>query len=93
MRSVFHLDHHCRAHLDLLRRIPRVKLVDPLLGIALHPCILEVNLATARWWRCLELQRCDNEQCLAALETRPYIKVGQLWQLWHIFEIFCIYYN
>ena len=52
-----------------------------------------------------KLQRCDNEQCLAALETRPYLKerkvrkVGQVGQvrkvrqLWHIFEIFCIYYN
>ena len=25
-----------------------------------------------------ELQRCDNEQCLAALETRPYLKARQV---------------
>ena len=47
----------------------------------------------------LELQRCDNEECLAALETRPYLIVRhlrhlrQLRNLCHIFEIFCIYCN
>jgi hypothetical protein len=39
------------------------------------------------------LQRCDNKQCLAALETRPYLQVRQMRQLWQISEIFCIYYN
>ena len=43
-----------------------------------------------------KLQRCDNEECLAALETRPYLivrKVRKLRKLCHIFEIFCIYCN
>ena len=40
-----------------------------------------------------QLQRCDNEECLAALGTRPYLKVGKVRKLCHIFEIFCIYCN
>ena len=46
-----------------------------------------------------ELQRCDNEECLAALESRPYLKLGKVGKvrkvrkLWHIFEIFCTYCN
>ena len=46
-----------------------------------------------------DLQRCDNEECIASLETRPYLKmrkvrkVRKLGQLWQISEIFCIYYS
>ena len=45
------------------------------------------------------LQRCDNEECPAALESRPYLKerkvrkVRKVHKLCHIFEIFCIYCN
>ena len=42
------------------------------------------------------LQRCDNEECLAALGTRPYLQVGkvrQVGKLCQISEIFCIYCN
>ena len=45
------------------------------------------------------LQRCDNKECLAALESGPYLKMGQVGKvgkvrkLCHIFEIFCTYSN
>ena len=42
------------------------------------------------------LQRCDNEECPAALESRLHLIVWQLHKLHklcHIFEIFCIYCN
>ena len=51
---------------------------------------------------CSELQRCDNEECLAALESGPYLKVGKVGKvrkvgkvgkLWQISEISCIYCN
>ena len=36
------------------------------------------------WWL---LQRCDNEECLAALGTRPYLKMGKVGQVGQLCQI------